>query len=325
MQNIVVLTGGIGGARFLEGIRAARPDADITAVVNTADDLWIFGVRVCPDLDSVMYTLGGGIDPERRWGRQDETWNVRQELEYYGEAESWFGLGDRDLGTHLVRSSRLRSGLTLSQVTEGLCDRWRPGVRLVPMTDDEVATRLVVETPEGERDVHFQEYWIRYRAQVPIRSLRYEGIEAAVPAPGVIEAVEDADAIVIAPSNPIVSIAPILRVPGVRELLRRAPAPVVGVSPIIDGGHVRGMADQLLGGLGLEVSAAGVAEFHGARLHTGVLDGWLVDTIDAGDVPRIESAGITARAVPLYMSDDDRTCTLAEDALELARSLAKER
>ncbi len=325
MQNIVVLTGGVGGARFLEGMRAAFPDAQITAIVNTADDLWVFGVRVCPDLDSVMYTLGGGIDPERRWGRQDETWNAREELERYGEPEAWFGLGDRDLATHLVRSDRLRRGATLSQVTDELCERWRPGIRLVPMTDDEVATRLVVETPEDESDVHFQEYWIRYRAQVPIRSLRYEGIESAAPARGVAEAVEGADVIVVAPSNPIVSIAPILAVPGMRELLRTAAAPVVGVSPIIAGGHVRGMADQLLGGLGLEVSAAGVAEFHGARSGGGVLDGWLVDTADAGTVSRIESAGIAARAVPLYMSDDDTTRALAEDALELARPLAGER
>lgn len=325
MQNIVVLTGGVGGARFLEGVRAARPDAQITAIVNTADDLWVFGVRVCPDLDSVMYTLGGGIDPERRWGRQDETWHAREELERYGEPEAWFGLGDRDLATHLVRSDRLRGGATLSQATDELCERWRPGVRLVPMTDDEVATRLVVETPEGERDVHFQEYWIRYRAQVPIRSLRYEGIEATTPARGVVEAVEGAETILLAPSNPIVSIGPILAVPGMRDLLRAATAPIVGISPIIAGGHVRGMADQLLGGLGLEVSAAGVAEFHGSRSGDGVLDGWLVDTADAAAVPRLTAAAIASRAVPLYMDDDAVTRALADEALELAASLRAER
>ncbi|MFD1858319.1 2-phospho-L-lactate transferase [Aeromicrobium camelliae] len=325
MRRIVVLSGGIGGARFLEGVRAACPEAEVTAIVNTADDLWVFGVRVCPDLDSVMYTLGGGIDPQRRWGRRDETWNAREELGHYGEPDSWFGLGDRDLATHLVRSARLRAGATLSQVTEELCRRWRPGVRLVPMTDDEVETRIVVELPEGERDLHFQEYWIRYRAEAPLRSLRYAGIEAARPAPAVAEVLAEADAIVLAPSNPVVSLRPILEVPGLRDLVRSSAAPVVGVSPIIAGGHVRGMADQLLGGLGLEVSAAAVAEYHGAREGEGVLDGWLVDPADRDAVDRLHAQGITARAVPLYMNDDATTRQLAADAVGLADALVRRR
>lgn len=323
MQRIVVLSGGVGGARFLEGVRAARPDADITVVANTADDLWIFGVRVCPDLDSIMYTLGGGIDPERGWGRAAESWNAREELAAYGASGSWFGLGDRDLATHLVRSQQLREGIPLSAVTRTLCDRWQPGVTLLPMTDSPVETHVDIADEDGVRSVHFQEYWIRYRAQVALRGLRYQGVEAATPGPGVVEAISAADAVLFAPSNPVVSIRPILMVSGIAEALRATAAPVVGVSPIIAGGHVHGMADQLLTGLGHEVGAAAVAEFHGAREAGGVLDGWLVDDSDADQLERLTAGGITARSVPLYMRDEVTTRTLAADALALAGELTE--
>lgn len=320
-KSIVVLSGGIGGARFVQGIRWVRPDANVSVVANTADDLWICGVRVCPDLDSLMYTLGDGIDPDRRWGRRDETWHAKEDLMAYGHSEAWFGLGDRDLATHLIRTEALRSGKKLTEVTQLLCERWETGVRLLPMTDSEVATTLDVIDEHGPRTVHFQEYWVRLGAQVEFSALRFEGIDTALPTQEVLVAVADADWILLAPSNPIVSIQPILSVPGLREALRAARAPVIGVSPLIGGGHVRGMADQLMTGLGLETNAAAVAKLHGARSADGVLDGWLVDTCDAELVGVIERAGIAARAVPLYMDDEKTTAQLAQEALSLAAEL----
>jgi LPPG:FO 2-phospho-L-lactate transferase len=314
-----VLSGGVGGATFLRGLKRL-PDLEITAVTNTADDLWIHGVKVCPDLDTVMYTLGGGIDSERGWGRTDESWRVKEELAAYGVEPTWFGLGDRDLATHLVRTQMLEAGYPLSAVTTALCRRWDPGVRLLPMSDDRVETHVLVDDaaePSGRRAVHFQEYWVRLRAGVPVRGVVPVGLERATPAPGVLEAIAEADVVVVPPSNPVVSVGTILGVPGVREALRDGPAPVVGLSPIVAGRHVRGMAEQLLTGLGVEVSSAGVAGHYGARSANGVLDAWLVDVGDAADVPRVEELGIRCRAVPLMMTDDEATATMARAALEL--------
>jgi len=320
-MRITVLSGGIGGSRFIGGVLKAVTDADVTVVANTADDIWLFGLRVSPDLDTVMYTLSGGIDTDRGWGRTDETWNAKDELAAYGVEEAWFGLGDRDLATHLVRTEILRNGGTLSEATAKLCERWQPPVRLLPMSDDEVETHIVTEIDGHSRTIHFQEFWIRYRAQVPVRDVQIRGIESARPAPGVVEAITGADVVVLPPSNPIVSVGPIVAVGGVGDALRSTSAPVVGVSPVIGGAAVRGMADELLAGLGLENSAAAVGLHHGARSRGGVLDGWLVDTTDADDVARLEAGGIAARAVPLWMSDDATTSQLAADALELAESL----
>ena len=328
-MRIVVLSGGVGGSRFIRGLLAATsPDDEITVVANTADDLWLFGLRVCPDLDTVMYTLGEGIDVERGWGRTQETWNAKDELAAYGVPQAWFGLGDRDLATHLVRSEMLRDGVGLTEVTDRLCRRWAPGtdlarVRLLPMTEDEVETWISTTVDDQDVDVHFQEFWIRHRAQVPVRAVTQRGIAASHPAPGVLEALASADVVVLPPSNPIVSVGPILAVPGMRDALRAGPAPVVGVSPIIAGGAIRGMADQLLAGLGIENSAAAVAELHGARAGTGVLDGWLVDETDAGLLPRLTDAGIRASAVPLWMTDATTTRRLAEDTLAMATGLAR--
>ncbi len=328
-MRIVVLSGGVGGSRFIRGLIAATsPDDEITVVANTADDLWLFGLRVCPDLDTVMYTLGEGIDVERGWGRTQETWNAKEELSAYGVPQAWFGLGDRDLATHLVRSEMLRAGAGLTEVTDRLCRRWAPGtdldrVRLLPMTEDEVETWISTTVDGQDVDLHFQEFWIRHRAQVPVRAVTQRGIETSRPAPGVREAIAFADLVVLSPSNPIVSVGPILAVPGMRDLLRGGVAPVVGVSPIIDGGAVRGMADQLMAGLGIENSAAAVAELHGARSGTGVLDGWLVDESDAASLPRIAEAGIRASAVPLWMTDDATTRRLAEDTLTLGKALVR--
>ncbi len=325
MRRITVLSGGIGGARFLQGLRHLLPDAEVTVVTNTADDLWVHGLKVCPDLDTVMYTLGDGIDAERGWGRRDESWRVGEELAAYGVEPTWFGLGDRDVATHLVRTQMLEAGYPLSQVTEALCRRWRPGVRLLPMSDDRVETHVVVadpDAPSGRRAVHFQEYWIRLRAAVPAEQVVVVGLAAAAPAPGVLDAITGADVVLVPPSNPVVSVGTVLGVPGVREALRATPAPVVGLSPVVGGDHVRGMARQLLGAIGVEVSALGVGRHYGARARGGVLDGWLVDGRDADAVAPLEEAGLRARAVPLMMTDLPATAAMARAALDLAASTA---
>ncbi|WP_089157075.1 2-phospho-L-lactate transferase [Micromonospora sp. NBS 11-29] len=314
-MRIVVLTGGIGGARFLLGVRAYAREvgAEVTAVVNVGDDLLLHGLRVCPDLDSVLYTLGGGADPDRGWGRVGETWTVKGELAAYGAEPNWFGLGDKDLATHLVRTTMLNAGYPLSQVTEALADRWQPGVRLLPATDERLETHVVVEDEQGRRAIHFQEWWVRYRADVPTHRFVFVGAEAAKPAPGVVEAIAGADVVLVAPSNPVVSIAPVLAVPGLRDAVVDGPAPVVGVSPIIGGAPVRGMADRCLAVVGVECSAAGVGGLYGGRAGGGLLDGWLVAPEDEGTlVP-----DVVVRSAPLRMTDDAATAAMVRAALEL--------
>ena len=334
MQQITVLSGGMGGARFLQGLLhglsagtlpGVSPDARVSVVANTADDLWVHGLKVCPDLDTVMYTLGDGIDLDRGWGRRDETWSVREELAAYGVEPTWFGLGDRDVATHLVRTQMLEAGYPLSRVTTALCRRWLEPVhgsrvRLLPMSDDRVETHVAIadpDAPSGRRVVHFQEYWVRLRAAVPAETVLVVGLEDAEPGPGVLEAIRDADLVLLPPSNPVVSVGTILGVPGVRKALADTAAPVVGLSPIVGGRHVRGMAEQMLTSIGVEVSAAGVGLHYGARAHGGVLDGWLVDETDADLVPRLVDAGLAARAVPLMMSDHDATAAMAAAAVGL--------
>jgi LPPG:FO 2-phospho-L-lactate transferase len=327
--RVTVLSGGVGGARFIQGLLRwiERRGGDsttrtaVTVIANTADDIWVHGLKVCPDLDTVMYTLGDGIDTGRGWGRREETWNAKDELAAYGVQPTWFGLGDRDLATHLVRTQMLEAGYPLSDVTAALCRRWQPAVQLLPMTDDRVETHVVIDDPEtGERRaVHFQEYWIRHRAEVPAHAVVPIGLEDAKPGPGVLEAIDDADLVLVPPSNPVVSVGTILGVPGVREALGSTSAPVVGVSGIIGTDHVHGMARQLLGVIGVEVSAAGVAEHYGARSAGGLLDGWLVDTADSASVQRVQAAGIRCRAVPLWMTDHDATAHMVAAALDLVR------
>lgn len=330
-RTVTVLSGGVGGARFLTGLlrladRTPGWSPQVSVVANTADDLWLHGLKVCPDLDTVMYTLGGGIDDERGWGRTEETWHAKEELAAYGVEPTWFGLGDRDLATHLVRTQMLEAGYPLSQVTEALCRRWQPGVRLLPMTDDRVETHVVIDDPDtGERRaVHFQEYWVRHHAEVTAHAVAAVGVDDATPAPGVLEAIGEADVVLVPPSNPVVSVGTILAVPGVRDALVRARGPVVGVSGIIGDDHVRGMARQLLPLVDVEVSAAGVAAHYGARGRRtaadleGFLDGWLVDLSDAAVVDDVAAHGIACRAVPLWMSDPDTTADLVAEALDLA-------
>ncbi|AJE82952.1 LPPG:FO 2-phospho-L-lactate transferase [Streptomyces albus] len=314
----MVLAGGIGGARFLRGLKQAAPDAEITVIGNTGDDIHLFGLKVCPDLDTVMYTLGGGINEEQGWGRRDETFHLKEELAAYGVGPEWFGLGDRDFATHIVRTQMLGAGFPLSAVTEALCDRWQPGVRLLPMSDDRIETHVAVEVDGEQRAVHFQEYWVRMRASVPALAVVPVGAEQAEPAPGVLEAIAEADIVLFPPSNPVVSIGTILAVPGIREAIAEAAVPVVGLSPIVGGAPVRGMADKVLAAVGVEADAAAVAEHYGS----GLVDGWLVDTADAGVVERVESAGIRCRAVPLLMTDVDAAARMAAEALRLAEEVS---
>jgi LPPG:FO 2-phospho-L-lactate transferase len=305
---IVVLAGGIGAARFLRGLLAVTSD-DVVVVGNTGDDLTLHGLRVCPDLDTVTYTLGGGVHEEQGWGRAGETYAVAAELAAYGEP-TWFKLGDRDLGTHLVRSKWLAEGLPLSEATRRIADRWRLPVTLLPMTDAYVETRVVADG----REMHFQDYWVGLHAAVPVERVWLAGAEAATPAPGVLEAIAAADTILLPPSNPVVSIGTVLAVPGIRAAVEAAPAKVVGVSPVIGGAPVRGMADRMLAAIGVECTAAAVARHYGAAL----LDGWLVAEEDADAVAEVEAAGIACRAVPLWMTDVEATAAIAKAALALA-------
>ncbi|HEX2903899.1 MAG TPA: 2-phospho-L-lactate transferase [Jatrophihabitans sp.] len=316
-MRITVLAGGIGGAKFLRGVRRfAHSDGrsdEITAIVNTGDDVTMHGLRVCPDLDSVMYTLAGAADSERGWGREGESWRIAEELKIYGAEPTWFGLGDLDIATHLVRTQMLDAGYPLSDVTQALCRRWDTGgVRLLPMTDQRCETHVVVELDGRRRAIHFQEWWVRHRATVPALEFVQVGVEQAQPAPGVSEAISGADLVLLSPSNPVVSINTILGVAGIRQALRETPAPVVGLSPIIGNAPVRGMADSCLPVLGVETSAEGVGRFYGARATDGVLDGWL---IHPGDAASIDGVRVLVR--DLLMTSPEVTAGMVADALSL--------
>lgn len=324
-MKITVLSGGVGGARFIRGLRhelrQAHPDgsgattASVTAVVNTGDDMWLTGLRIAPDLDSIMYTLAGENDEERGWGRVGETERVSAELRAYGVGWPWFTLGDLDLGTHIARSHLLRLGMPLSEATARIAARWDLGVTLLPATDDEVETEVLVD--DGTT-MHFQEWWTKHRAELKADAFVQTGVAEARPAPGVVEAIAEADVIILAPSNPVVSIGTILGIPGIREAVAEASAPVVGVSPIIAGSVVRGMADACLEAIGVATSAEAVAAHYGARSNGGLIDAWLVDESDAAAVPAIESLGIRSAAVPLWMRDLETSASLARDTLTLA-------
>jgi LPPG:FO 2-phospho-L-lactate transferase len=321
-MRITVLAGGVGAARFLRGLVAAEPDAQVTVIGNTGDDITLHGLRVCPDLDTVMYTLGGGINPEQGWGRADESFTIRDELAAYGAGPAWFTLGDRDYATHVLRTELLTAGRPLSEVTRVLCERWRPGVRLLPMTDDRVETHVTLKSPPAQRTegvapvVHFQEWWVRLHAAVPAEAITPVGAQTATPGPGVLDAIAEADFVLFPPSNPVVSIGPILAIPGIREATEAKT--VVGVSGIIGGAPVRGMADACLTTIGVETSAAAVGAHYGPRL----LSGWLVDDQDKAAADDPACAGITVRAMPLYMRDLDSTAAIARAAIELAQELA---
>jgi LPPG:FO 2-phospho-L-lactate transferase len=354
-QNIVVFVGGVGGARFTRGLVAElerrhpspadRPS--VTAIVNTGDDSWIAGLRVTPDLDSMMYTLAGVNDDERGWGLRDESYRVSAELAAYGVGWPWFTLGDLDLGTHIARTALLRDGMPLTDVVARLAARWNDGaglpVRLLPVTDEPVETHVEIDLGSGPELVHFEEWWVKHRAAVPAQRFVQLGLAGASATRAVRDALAAASVVLIAPSNPVVSVGTVLSIPGVRAALDASSAPVVGVSPIIGGAAVRGYADACLSAIGVETSALAVAWHYGARGAggaepagaepagaepagaRGLLDGWLVAEEDADAVEAVEALGIRSRAVPLWMRDRDTSAALAGAALDLAAELGAER
>jgi LPPG:FO 2-phospho-L-lactate transferase len=327
-MQITALAGGIGAARFLRGLTrhlAGRRDewreAAVTVIGNTADDITLYGLRVCPDLDTVMYTLGGGIHEEQGWGRADETFTVRDELREYDVPPNWFALGDRDFATHIVRTQMLRAGWSLTDVTAALCARWQPGVQLVPMSDDPIETHVVVLDEHGDRQaLHFQEWWVREQAARPAQEFVFLGAPEAKPTPAVLDAIGRADVLILPPSNPVVSIGAILQVNGIGDALRSTSAPLVGVSPIIGGAPVRGMADACLAAIGVATTASAVAEHYGSRVAGGLLDGWLVDDIDATTAA---PTGVVQRSRPLLMADPSAAADIAGAALDLAVQLRR--
>lgn len=321
-MNITVLNGGIGGAKFLQGVEyfadaneSHSAGSSVTAVVNTADDFWLSGLRVCPDLDSVLYALAGVNDVEQGWGRALESYRVQAELTAYGAGWDWFQLGDQDIATHIARTGWLRDGLTLTECTNRLSARWNLRTRILPMTDAEVETHVIVE--DGNTAMHLEEWWVKHRAALAATGFRYVGAESARATPEVRATIAEADVVLIAPSNPIVSIRPILEVPGVTESLAETKAKVIGISPIIGGAPVRGMATQCLSAAGVDCSARGVAEYYGARTDGGILDGWLLAEEDAGSVALVRQAGIACAASNLWMRSPEVTAEMVRGALDL--------
>jgi LPPG:FO 2-phospho-L-lactate transferase len=308
---LAALAGGVGAARFLRGLVRVVPAEDVVAIVNTADDDTFHGLHVSPDLDSVTYTLAGAEHPEQGWGLAGETFACIDALERYGSS-TWFRLGDRDLATHLFRTELLRSGATLSDATAAITRAWGVQTHLVPMSDDPVSTRITVRTADGgTTELRMQEWFVRDRAEPPVVAVRFEGAEAARPGPGVLEALETAETVLICPSNPVISIGPILAVPGVRDVLRRRRDRVVGVSPIIAGAPVKGPADRLMQPLGVEVSCVGVA-----RSYADVCGTLVIDAGDASRAPEVEALGVRAVVADTLMTDARVAAALARHTLD---------
>jgi LPPG:FO 2-phospho-L-lactate transferase len=311
-MRVAALAGGIGAGKFLRGlVRVVAPE-DVTAIVNTGDDVTMHGLHVSPDLDSVTYWLGDVFDRERGWGRRDETFRATEELRSFDPDQAWFNLGDLDLATHLFRSNLLRAGETLTGATAAVASRFGVVPRILPMSDDAVATRIAVVADGNELDLHFQEYWVRRGGRDEVKAVRYENAERSRPAPGVLEALSTADAIVLCPSNPVASLGPILAVPGIREAVAARRSDVVGVSGIVAGAPLAGMADRLMPAAGAEVTAAGAAE-----CYRGLLGAWVVDDADRALIPRIEATGVRVGATDSIMTDDARAEALARVALGL--------
>jgi LPPG:FO 2-phospho-L-lactate transferase len=305
---IVVLAGGVGAARFLQGLVQVVPQNNITVIGNTGDDREFYGLHVSPDLDIVTYTLAGVVDETHGWGIKNDTYHTMSQLTYYGN-DDWFMLGDRDLATHIHRTNLLRQGKTLSEVTDGLGKHFGLGLRLLPMTDQPVATHI--RTPVGL--LHFQEYMVKRRCEDEVQDVIFVGAEEARPAPGVIDALKKADAILLAPSNPIVSIGSILAVPGIHNALHEASGMIVAVSPIIGGAPIKGPADKLMSGLGMEVSAVGVA-----RCYRDFLDIMIIDQQDAHLASEIEDLGIPTVTTNTIMHNSETKAALARKVLEVA-------
>jgi LPPG:FO 2-phospho-L-lactate transferase len=311
-MRVTALAGGVGAGKFLRGlVRAVAPDA-VTVIANTGDDITMHGLNVSPDLDSVTYWLGDVFDRERGWGRRDETFRATEELRSFDPELAWFNLGDLDLATHLFRTNLRAAGETLTSATAAIARRFGVVPRILPMSDDPVTTRISVVADGEELDLHFQEYWVRRGGRDEVKAVRYEGAERSRPAPCVLEALADADAIVLCPSNPVASLGPILAVPGIRDTIGARRTDVVGVSGIVAGAPLAGMADRLMPAAGAEVTAAGAAEFY-----RGLLGAWVVDDLDRALIPRIEATGLRVGATDSIMTDDAKAEALARFALGL--------
>jgi LPPG:FO 2-phospho-L-lactate transferase len=304
---IAALAGGVGAARFLRGLLDVRDPSDVTAVVNTGDDVVLHGLHVSPDIDTVIYTIAGAVNPETGWGLVGETWAAMDALERY-RGLTWFRLGDRDLATHLYRTHRLGEGAPLSEVTGEVARAWGLGLRVVPMSDDPVETRLDVE---GEGEIGFQDYFVRRRHAVTVKAVRYAGAASATPAPGVLEALSRASRLIVCPSNPILSIAPILAVPGVEEALATRRDDVVAVSPIVAGAALKGPADRLMTELGHEASVVGVA-----RLYAHLAATLVVDDADADLASAVEAEGMRCVVTPTVMHNQAAAAALARSVLD---------
>ena len=305
---IAVVAGGVGAARYLAGLVQVVDPTEVTAVVNTGDDTTLHGLRVCPDLDTITYTLAGAINTETGWGLTGETWRSMESLDRYDPGRSWFRLGDADIGTHLFRTGRLAEGAGLAEVTAQITAAWGLRLRLAPMTEDAVATRFTVE---GEGEISFQEYFVHRAHSVAVTGVRFDGVESARPGPGVLGTLTGAETIVVAPSNPIVSIGPVVAVPGVRAVLEARRDDVVAVSPIIAGATVKGPADRLMAELGHEPSVVGVARLYAPFVGTLVVDG-----ADAASAPAVEAAGLRCVVAPTLMTGPPEAAALARTTLE---------
>ena len=305
---IVVLAGGVGAARFLQGLVQVVPQENLTAVVNTGDDRDFYGLHVSPDIDIVMYTLAGLVDEAHGWGIRNDSYNTMQQLTNYGN-EDWFMLGDRDLATHIHRTNLLRQGKTLSEITDELRKQLGLALRIIPMSNQIVSTHI--QTPVGL--LHFQEYMVKRRCADAVLDVVFVGASESRPAPGVLDAIKDAEAILIAPSNPIVSIGSILAIPGIHDALHEASGIVVAISPIVGGAPIKGPADKLMLGLKMEVSSVGVA-----RCYRDFLDVMVIDKQDQHLLGAIEDLGIPTVSTNTIMSDSAAKKALAKKVLEIA-------
>src|SRR5215210_542328 len=310
-MEVCALAGGVGGAKLAAGLQDVLSPGDLSVVVNTADDFDLWGLHICPDLDTVMYTLAGISNPETGWGIENESFATLNMLEHYGE-EIWFKLGDRDLATHVLRTSRMRSGETLTEVTASLCSALGVESFVLPMSDDPVST--ILKTPDGR--LEFQEYFVRRGQRDEVSGISLRGIEEARPTEGVLAAIGGVDAIVFCPSNPVVSVGPILALPGMEEALASSSAPKVAVSPIVGGRALKGPADRMLASLGHEVSATGVA-----RMYAGLVDGMVVDGVDAGERAGIEAIGMHVLVTESVMRDAEDRARLASETLEFGAGM----
>jgi len=312
-MKVVALAGGVGAGKFLRGLVRVVDPGDVTIVVNTGDDMTLHGLHISPDVDSVIYSLAGVGDRERGWGRRDESFRALEEVRRLG-GQAWFGLGDLDLATHLVRTQLLQEGRTLTEAVAHLAHGFGLEATLLPMSDEPVATMIQAVDEAGQGlYMHFQVYWVQRGARDEVKGVRYEGADAATPAPGVVEALSEADAILFCPSNPVASIAPILAVGPIAQAVRARRERAAGVSPIVAGAPLRGMADRLMPAAGLEVSAFGAAAAYG-----GLLTGWVIDARDRDRAPRIQSElGVTVAVTDTIMIDDEAAERVARTALDL--------